>query len=559
MKNIKIGKKLVISYVVILLLMMLGTALSITKLVSFSRQIEVFYDGPFQVKGSANIINSSFERMQKAVYRTIANEDPAIVEEAIENARDSAKVIQKQLPIVREHFTGDPEIINGLEEQLDKLAPMRQEVLTLASQNRKKEAAKYMEANNIPTIHAAQEKLDLLIENGNIKGEELINNLRASQRNALIMLGVLGFSSLLISVVFCVYITKAITVPVSELEQAAKKLEHGQLSSTAITYTSRDELGHLADSMRSVVNSLLLIIRDEGELLGEMAKGNFDVKTGVEEQYTGDFVSVLESIQTINTSLSRALEQINLSSDQVASGAEQVSCGAQALSQGATEQASSMEELAATIIGISSQVKENAEHAEEANQRANAAGAEAEDSNLRMKEMVSAMADISSSSQEIGKILRTIEDIALQTNILALNAAVEAARAGDAGKGFAVVAGEVRQLAERSAQASKNTAVLIQNSLNTVDKGTKIADETARSLETVLLSLRHVIDNVGQITEASRQQADSIRQLEQGIEQISTVVQANSATAEESAAASEELSAQAQILKGLAGQFRIGA
>ena len=178
------------------------------------------------------------------------------MEEAIENARDSAKVIQKQLPIVREHFMGDPEIINGLEEQLDKLAPMRQEVLTLASQNRKKEAAKYMEANNIPTIHAAQAKLDLLIENGNIKGEELINNLRGSQKDAIIMLGLLGFSSLLISVVFCVYITKAITVPVSELEQAAGKLEHGQLSSTAITYTSRDELGHLADSMRSVVNSL---------------------------------------------------------------------------------------------------------------------------------------------------------------------------------------------------------------------------------------------------------------------------------------------------------------
>ena len=178
-----------------------------------------------------------------------------------------------------------------------------------------------MEANNIPTIHAAQAKLDLLIENGNIMGEELINNLRGSQKDAIIMLGLLGFSSLLISVVFCVYITKAITVPVSELEQAAGKLEHGQLSSTAITYTSRDELGHLADSMRSVVNSLLSIIRDEGELLGEMAKGNFDVKTGVEEQYTGDFVSVLESIRTINTSLSRALEQINLSSDQVASGA----------------------------------------------------------------------------------------------------------------------------------------------------------------------------------------------------------------------------------------------
>lgn len=557
MKNLRISKKLVISYVVILLFLITGMAVSIVNLVDFSKQIESFYDGPFLVKGSANMINSNFERMQKAVYRSIANEDEAITGEAIENAKESAKIIQEQLPIVKEHFIGDKQIITRLEAQFTKLAPMRQQVLELASQNKTREAAEYMEANNIPTIKAAQEELDLLIENGDLKAEELIENIRADQRNAIIMLSFLGICSILISILFGSYITRAITVPVSELEQAADNLARGNLRAAAIGYTAKDELGHLADSMRSVVDSLLTIIQDEGNMLGEMADGNFNVRSKAEEKYVGDFGKVLESIERIKTSLSDTLMQINLSSDQVSSGADQVSSGAQALSQGAAEQASSIEELAETIRGISNHVKHNADYAEEANQRANAAGSEAGESNRRMQDMVSAMADISTSSREIGKIIKTIEDIAFQTNILALNASVEAARAGEAGRGFSVVAAEVRNLATKSAAASKDTAALIENSLNTVKSGTRIADETANSLDAVLESVGLVTEIIGQITASSIEQADSILQIEQGIERISEVVQTNSATAEESAAASEELSAQAQLLKDLTGQFRL--
>ena len=371
------------------------------------------------------------------------------------------------------------------------------------------------------------------------------------------MLIFLGICSILISILFGTYITRAITVPVSELEQAADNLARGNLRATAIGYTAKDELGHLADSMRSVVDSLLTIIQDESTLLGEMADGNFNVRSKSEEKYVGDFGKVLESIEQIKTSLSDTLRQINLSSDQVSSGAYQVSSGAQALSQGAAEQASSIEELAETIRSISNHVKHNAEYAEEADQRANAAGSEAVESNRRMQDMVSAMADISTSSREIGKIIKTIEDIAFQTNILALNASVEAARAGEAGRGFSVVAAEVRNLATKSAAASKDTAALIENSLNTVKSGTRIADETAHSLDSVLESVRLVTEIIGQITASSIEQADSILQIEQGIERISEVVQTNSATAEESAAASEELSAQAQLLKDLTGQFRL--
>lgn len=373
---------------------------------------------------------------------------------------------------------------------------------------------------------------------------------------ALIFLSVIILVIIVIGVLFSVVIIRGIKLPVFEIESAAAKMAQGDLD-IEISYTSKDELGVMADQVRELVRKLKTIIDDENKFLARMASGDFTVDTTCEEEYIGGFRPLLISFRKIADKLNQTILQISESSAQVASGSDQVSNGAQALSQGATEQASSVQELAATINDISEKVKQNAEHANNASNMADTVGNEMHASNQKMQDMIQAMNNISNCSDEIGKIIKTIEDIAFQTNILALNAAVEAARAGEAGKGFAVVADEVRNLAGKSAEASKNTSQLIENTLKAVENGTTIADETALSLQQAVKNVEEVTNIISNISEASTNQADAIAQVTMGIDQISSVVQTNSATAEESAAASQELSSQSQIMKELVGRFRL--
>ena len=383
-----------------------------------------------------------------------------------------------------------------------------------------------------------------------LDGDELYSGARFIMTAVIILLVAAG-------VLCSVYVVRSITSPVKEIDQVAKNIAAGNLDEE-IRYSSRDELGTLAVNFNSTVSRLrdyVNYIDEISKVLDQVAEGNLVFQLTYD--YAGEFAKVKTALTNISDSLNNTMAQISQSSDQVASGSEQVSDGAQALSQGATEQASSIEELAATVNEISSQVKQNADNAQNASNRVNEVGNEAAESNRRMQDMLSAMGEISERSSEIGKIIKTIEDIAFQTNILALNAAVEAARAGEAGKGFAVVADEVRNLASKSAEASKNTAALIESSLKAVENGTKIADETAMSLNEVVTGVQDVTGTINEISSASEAQARSISQVTQGIDQISSVIQTNSATAEESAAASEELSGQAQILKNLVSQFRL--
>lgn len=354
------------------------------------------------------------------------------------------------------------------------------------------------------------------------------------------------------------FIRYAVSRPLAKLTDLANAMEQGELGigsshDIKLNIRSNDEVGLLAGVFEDTIRRLKGYIGEISTVLEAIAAGNLTLDT--KQEYVGDFASIKTSLDDILKKLNNTMTQIVESTDCVSNGSEQMAIGSQALSQGAVEQASAVEELDENMHGISGQVEETAQNAKQASEKVVSVGELITESNLKMQEMIQAMQEINESSNEIGKIIKTIENIASQTNILALNATVEAARAGESGKGFAVVAEEVRELAGRSAEASKSTADLIEHSIAAVEHGTRIANETAGQLASVVAGADEVMKTTNQIAEAAVAQAAAVAQVREQISQISTVVQTNSATAQESAATSEELSAQAGLLKNLMGMF----
>ena len=372
-----------------------------------------------------------------------------------------------------------------------------------------------------------------------------------------IIIGVLIVIILLIGVAIAIRLATSIGRPIQLCAERIHKLSEGDLSSPVPQINSKDETGRLAEQTDRIVENLQNLIGDIGYVLGEMARGNFNVRSRDYNYYIGDYEQLLLHVRGINKQLSDTLAQINTASVQVSAGAEQVSSGAQSLAQGATEQASAVQELSATINDISADSQRTAELALQAKNAADNAGAELQASSEHIATLGNAMSNISESSQEISKIISTIENIAFQTNILALNAAVEAARAGAAGKGFAVVADEVRNLAHKSDQAAKATKDLIEKSIDAVNEGVNMMQKVNDAVGSVMESAGVAVSGMDEVADAVQRETDSIVQITQGIDQISSVVQTNSATAEESAAASEELSGQSEVLKSLISSFQL--
>ncbi len=361
--------------------------------------------------------------------------------------------------------------------------------------------------------------------------------------------------SILASIVVAMKLSSNISVPMQRCARRMKQLVEGDLTSPAPEAIGEDETADLTRSTAEMIAGLNMIINDIGYLLTEMANQNFDIQSSHRNAYVGEFQNILTSMRTLKLELSNTMRQIDASAGQVSSASGQVSVGAQSLSQGSVEQASSVEELAATISDISESAKKTASAAKEAGKFVEEAGAQLGVSMEYVKELNRAMEKISGSSEEIAKIIGTIESIAFQTNILALNAAVEAARAGTSGKGFAVVADEVRDLASKSDSAAKATKELIESSIAAVTEGGQAVNKVTEALRLTSVSAGNVTSKMDVVVEAVENQTTAIAQVTEGIDQISNVVQTNSATSQQSAAASQELSAEANSLKRLVDQF----
>lgn len=452
--------------------------------------------------------------------------------------------------------TEDQEITN-LRNQLEPLHKELHEsatyVLDLLKTNPEQAQAYYQETiqSNLATLVGI---LDQVIERGTVLNEEA----REEMEKTLLTMhvtSIVGLSISLIALLSLVfYVLGKIVKPLIMITNKSEPLQEGLLN-LELDYHARDELGELAETLERSMGRISSYVSDINRMMGQLSAGNFNVQ--VSEPYIGDFRSIEESLTSFTTTMSSALSNINQAQEKVSGGAAQLSSGAQALAQGATEQASAVEELYATLEELSKSASNNVKAAFEAQENARLTGEQVTISSHQMEEMVSAMNDISAASQEIGKIIATIENIAFQTNILALNAAVEAARAGAAGKGFAVVSSEVRSLATQSDQAAKATKEMIENSIRAVERGSKIVGEVSETLSKTLKLVAESGNAIGGIAKAVEREADSITQVTDGIGQISSVVQTNSASSEESAAVSNDLFDQVRFLQEQTKKFRL--
>ena len=553
-KNLRVGKKLTIAFLVVIGVYMITVLVSVFNISQLSREMEKMNNGPFANVESAHDTSANIQIVGKNLSLLASTENVVNEAKYLEDAKAAAAKVEAGLAELQEGYVSGEAQVKELSTEFVELKVTRDKVINCLEKNDKAGAFQAYFNDYEPQSLEVRSRLADVIKACN---EDVQSSLRdTAQLRMQIIIFILGLSVIcvLCTVVLCIGITRSIVTPVKEVKNAANQISNGKLS-IDLDYTSKNEFGNLADDIRSTAETLDSYVSEIQKALLALGSGKLNYENSF--QFKGDFIRIGESMEMISKMLRNSIQQINSSAELVSGGAEQVSNGAQVLAQGASQQASSIEELAASINEIAESVGMNAENAVRSSEHAEKVGNQILENNNQMHKLKESIRQIQDNSKEITGIVKEIEDIAFQTNILALNASVEAARAGEAGKGFAVVAGEVRRLAAKTTSASKLTAQLVEKNTEAVRAGFEASEMTARTLHDSVEGAQMVKEMIKNISELSEQQADAITQIRKSVELISDIVQGNSATSEESAAASEELSAQAQILKELVEQFEL--
>lgn len=553
--RLKIGKKLRVAFLVILMVFSLTVGLAIAAIVRINSLMETFYTGPYTNTQAQLVVRKDLQYIGKCVLWAMTSDDLTFTNEKLTEAEEGVVRIKDSIETLKKTFQNQ-QLVTQLETQMNDVLTYHDQMSELTAVNNNDEAMLIYNAEYSEAVTNAENTALEISNYADIGAEQ---NYHEAEINGMYCIGIMiglaifGFG---VCIFMGILITRVLRKPIEELEVAAEKIAKGELD-IEISYESEDELGNLADSFRRACTLMNHVIIDAGNLLEEMSKGNFNVHTRVEKEYVGEFVKLLMGMRNLNRALDKTLRQINQTSDQVALGSTQLAENAQALAEGATEQAGAIQELTATIENVTSISQDSAKASEESYEKVHKAEVNANKSQEDLAELTEAMGRISETSKEIQNIIGSIEDIASQTNLLSLNASIEAARAGEAGRGFAVVADQIGKLASDSAQSAVDTKALIEKSLEEIDNGNHITEKTVEAIQGILASMREFATTAKDSSEAAYRQAEMLNQIEQGVEQISHVVQSNSASAEETSATSEELSAQSESLREMVGQFTL--
>ena len=451
---------------------------------------------------------------------------------------------------------GEQEMIDAMSSLSNELVPLEEQAMENVQAGKREEAINYVYgedySNSIAKINSLKEQfLSTLDARTREKVDVLTRKTDFISTTIFAALMIVG----IMQIISMVFIRRKVLRPVIAVKDQMGEISQGNLSAEFSLQPDTSEIGMLVESIHETKRELKKYIDDIDSKLSQMAQGKMDLT--IDSSYRGEFVPIQNAMGQILDSLNEALSQINYISGQVSKKSKTMASDAEVLSEGAIQQASAVQELSASIQELSGQVDRTSSDAEDARNCSTDAARRLDICNKKMADLKLAMEDISKASQEIGGIIKTIEDISFQTNLLALNAAVEAARAGEAGKGFAVVAEEVKSLANKSSDSAQNITELIENSIMMIRQGTALSEDTTQALEAGVQGARRSTDLMGRIADSALQQSQSLRQLTLGMEQISEVVQTNASTAEKSAMSARELYNHAERMKVSVRQFKL--
>lgn len=505
---------------------------------------------------------TAFSESRSALRAVVGYDDEDVIEKQVELHDQKKAAFETYIDELNRSikFAEGRDAYNRVLQELEGYWDLDAQVLELATSD---DEDGYLKAQDLDTgdLTAQYERIyaefvdlmELCVE----KGDRAEADLRIMELVMLIVILAIVVISFWSSVVLGRKMAGNIEKPMIALADRLQTFAQGDLDSAFPDSNTEDEISYMIQVAKGMAADLNLIITDAGELLGQMAEGNYAIGTKIEEKYVGQFVALKDAMRKMNRQMNSTLQQVEEAAKQVSAGSENLAQSAQALAEGATDQAGSVEELTATITNITDAVARTAGELQKTTEKAENYAQQADAGHTQMKALMEEMDRINETSKKIQNIIADIEDIASQTNLLSLNAAIEAARAGEAGRGFAVVAEQIRKLAEQSAQSAVDTRSLIEGSLQEIKNGNQAAEAAAESLEQIVTGVKEIATDAKRLSEESTAQAQAMEQAELGVNQISEVVQANSAAAEESSATSEELSAQAYALNDLVGKFTL--
>jgi methyl-accepting chemotaxis protein len=556
MKNISISKKLKFGFGAMLVLTIIISALGIVGIRELNSAIYTIATQSSKANDAIKMCRIDVNIAARSVREMVINDDTSKYDSykaSIDNAMTDLGV---ELTTIQESGVVDEEMYQNYVNSLQSWAEDAYEIVDLIVAGNMDEA---IDRINNTCTPALDNQVVLATELTDVIEAEVDSKLSRCQsiyRSSIVVVSLVAVLAVLCVIIVSRSILKAIAVPLAELQKAAQDLAEGDLH-TEITYTSGDEFGQLADSLRSSVSTLGSYVSDISRAMEGFAEGDFTAQPSVE--WKGDFVKILDSFSMFENQMADTITGMQEVAAQVENGAQQVSATSMDLAEGATNQATVMQQFTATLEDVSGQVSVNADYAGDISKHVEQVGDDISDTTEKMRAMVKSMNEIGESSQRIRQIIDTINDIAAQTNLLALNASIEAAHAGEFGKGFAVVANQVTSLATQSAECARESTQLIEDSLKEVANGMQLTDEIAKHQEDVAYNTKHIVSEVQNVATTLKSQNKSFEELSQGITQINDVIQTNSATSQECAASSQEMSGQANMLDSLVRRFKVVA